>query len=287
MMTRGAHACLATVGDDAYLPGTVVLLSSFLRHNDWFDGDIVVIHGDGLTDAGRSRLVGFPNLRLHRVGGTLEARLASLAAEPRIGQKLTHLYSLEAFNLPDYDWILSLDSDIVCRGSVQDLIAIDAPLVCCPDQSFFWERRRNRRTYAPVRPGGAPDVIPAAFNVGVMRIAPARLRACVYDDLLGQLHPATWADVQTGHSDSVLLNQYFEHAWTQAPEIFNYLVSAGAARYTRPRAALEDAVLVHYLGRPKPWEPAAATEPMQPERRAAFSLWQAADAAARNDGWPA
>lgn len=277
-------ACVATVTDDAYLPGTLVLLSSFLRHNAWFHGHLVVIH-DGLTEDSREQLARFPNLRFHPVGPALETRLAALAALPKVGRKLPHLFSLEAFNLPGYDWILALDSDILCLGNLEPLIEMDAPLVCCPDQSYFWEQVRDRRTYVPMaRPAAvAADIRSITFNVGVMKIAPRRLSPSVFADLVNQVSPGTWADVRTGHTDSVLLNQHFRGAWTQAPDTFNYLISGGMALYTRGRAPLRDAVLLHFLGKPKPWQPeaAAAAHTMDPERRAAFALWDAAWTSAR------
>jgi lipopolysaccharide biosynthesis glycosyltransferase len=119
--------CIATITDDGYLPGTLVLLSSFLRCNPLFRGDIVVIH-DGLSEEGKARLEHFPNLRFHTIASAFKARLAPLSADPHLSRALPRFYSLEAFNLPGYDRILALDSDILCQGSVAELVEMDAAL---------------------------------------------------------------------------------------------------------------------------------------------------------------
>lgn len=263
--------------DAAFLPGTVVLLSSFLRHNPWFTGDIVIIH-DGLPDAARARLQRFPNLRFHAVGAVLKDRLAELAvARPKIAAKLPILRSLEAFNLPGYDWVLKLDSDVLCTGSAAGLAGIDGALLGCPDQAYFRGHVRHPQTYVPqhMSLGAAERVSAMAFNAGILFLRPGRLDPRVYDDLTERVHPDTWLMIRTGHSDSVVLNRHFRGLWTPVPEKYNYMISKDSAHYTRPRCAPSDAVFLHYIGRPKPWdaEAAGAVSAMDAERRFAFELW--------------
>lgn len=272
--------CIATVTDEAFLPGTIVLLSSFLRHNQWFTGDVVIIH-DGLPAAARARLDRFPNVRFHAVGSPLKARLAALAAaRPKLAMKLPNLSSLEAFSLPGYEWVLKLDSDVLCTGSAAGLIDIDGVLLGTPDQAYFRDQVRHRQTYVPQHKSlGAPDKVYAkTFNVGVFLFRPGQLGPHVYADLTDRIHPDTWSLVRTGHSDSVVLNERFRGDWTPLPEEYNYVISRDAARYTRPRIALSEAVFLHYVGRPKPWDAAArsAAPALDAERRLAFDLWDAA-----------
>jgi hypothetical protein len=265
------------VTDAGFLPGTIVLLSSFLRHNPWFTGDIVIIH-DGLPEAARAWLHRFPNLRWHAVGNGLKDRLTALAAaRPTLGVKLPNLCSLEAFNLPGYDWVLKLDSDVLCTGSAAGLAGIDGALLGSPDQAYFRDQVRHRQTYVPQHKSlGSPDTVYAmAFNAGVLFLRPGQLDSRVYADLTERIHPDTWSMVRTGHSDSIVLNEHFRGGWTPLPEKYNYVISRNAVRYTRPRSALGDAVFLHYIGRPKPWDAKAAgsVSTMDAERRFAFELW--------------
>jgi lipopolysaccharide biosynthesis glycosyltransferase len=265
------------VTDEGFLPGTVVLLSSFLHHNPWFIGDIVIIH-DGLPEASRARLDRFPNMRWHAIGNELKDRLTALAAaRPKLAVKLPNLFSLEAFNLPDYEWVLKLDSDVLCTGSAAGLAGIDGALLASPDQAYFRDKVRHRRTYVPQHKSlGAPDKVYAmTFNVGVFLLRPGQLGPRVYADLTERIHEDTWSMVRTGHSDSVVLNEQFRDAWTPLPENYHYVISRDAARYKRERISLSEAVFLHYIGRPKPWQ-AEAAGAIDAERRGAFELWEQA-----------
>jgi lipopolysaccharide biosynthesis glycosyltransferase len=256
-VTQPSEACgLAVVTDAAFLPGTVVLLSSFLHHNPWFSGDIVVIQHD-LPDAARRALARFPNLRFHDVGAPLLERLAAVTmAHPSLAAKAPIFYSLEAFNLPAYDRVLKLDSDMLCRANVSGLLDTDGALLCCPDQPYFRHQVRDPTTYVP-RAGSqaADDILPVTFNAGMLVLSPPRLGRGIYDELLRSVTPETWRDVGTHHTDSVVLNRRFQHAWVRLPDIYNYFISKFTSRYTRRRVPVHEAAFLHFIGRPKPWQP--------------------------------
>jgi lipopolysaccharide biosynthesis glycosyltransferase len=272
---------VTTVTDAVYLPGTIVLLSSFLAHNPWFTGDIVVIH-DGLSEHDRKRLARFPNLRFHPVGAELKARLAAVtAASPLLARKRPNLLSLEVFALAEYDRVLKCDSDILCVGSVAALMDMDGALFCCPDQSYFKDQVRDLQTYAALdrtsaSSSNASDALSVTFNVGVLMISPGRLGPSTYADLVASVQPAAWSDVRTPHSDSVVLNRYFRGAWTQVSNKFNYLILNDTSRHTQAGVRIEDAAMLHFLGRPKPWEPQAdaTADSMDADRRTAIQLWR-------------
>ena len=64
MKSPALKLCLATVTTEAFVPGTLVMLHSFLKVNPWFEGDLVIIH-DGLEPTAHQSLVAcFERLRL-------------------------------------------------------------------------------------------------------------------------------------------------------------------------------------------------------------------------------
>lgn len=268
--------CLATVTDPAFLPGTEMLIASFLHHNSWFDGDIVILHDD-LPAECRERLRQRTPVHFHAAGPELRGRLRALAAaRPGMTSKLPIFLKFESHILP-YTDVLYLDSDILCVGDAADLMAMPGALLCCPDQAYFGGLVRDRSTYVPREPPAQPGSGPAAFgrtfNAGMMLIRPQQLAAGLYDRLLQRITAETWEQVRSGHSDSIVLNTELEHDWIPVSERYNHLLSSRSARYRRVRGTLADAVFLHFLGRPKPWQPYDPSE-LDAERRLAFGLWQ-------------
>lgn len=183
---------------------------------------------------------------------------------------------MESYNLP-YERVLYLDSDILCVGDASGLMRLDDGLLCCPDQSYFREQARDRRSYVPLDKSSPPsraDVFGVTFNAGMMAIRRSVLGPYVYEGLLERVRSETWSSVRTGHTDSVLLNSYFEGGWTQMPERYNYLISNRSAAYVKARTPMAEAVFLHFLGRPKPWQSYDAGS-VDSGRRPAFAMWRA------------
>ena len=82
-------------------------------------------------------------------------------------------------------------------------------------------------------------------------------------------------EVRTGNTDMVVLNRYFEGRWSLLPERYNHFVSASAPTYVRERSPMSEAVFLHFLGRPKPWQAAPLTG-ADARRLRAFAMWEAA-----------
>ena len=273
------RTALVTVSDDRFVPGTLVMASSFLRHNPWFTGDIYVIH-EGLSQEGRGRLARVPRVRTRPVSPRLRARLdALIAARPSLEPRRRVLFSIDAFGFDDYDLVVKVDSDVLCAGSATELVTARGALLACPDRFFFMDKRRDRVTYLPSDPG-TPEpgsTFPPTFNPGVMAIRPGALAPSTFDDLLAALKPESWDGVRTGHADSVILNRHFEGRWTQVSERYNYMIWKEPDRYSRPRVPLDEAVFLHFLPRPKPWEtPERGAGPEERDR--ALAMWDAAAA---------
>lgn len=268
--TLSSRWCVATVTSAAYAAGTQVLFSSFLRHNPWFAGTLVVIHDpqEPPTDVLRR----MPNMRWHPVSDELAARLT---ATEYTTIKAPRFHSLEIFRLGEFDRVLYLDSDVVCTGDARALFDIEGALLCCPDQAHFWGLARDRATYETRQDAlAAPDtVFDRTFNTGVMRLTPALLGASTFGELLGRIETRDWRAIGTGHSVSVVLNDHFSGVWTEVSERYNFLITSGMLNYRRPRGPAADAVFLHFIGRPKPWEPHSRDTIFNDDHRLALDAW--------------
>jgi lipopolysaccharide biosynthesis glycosyltransferase len=276
-----ARLCVATVTDEQYLTGTLVLLSSFLAHNPWFDGDIVVIHA-GLSRAARDRLAAFPSMRFHTVSDALRDRLSALCMQvPHLASHAARFHSLDAFDLP-YETILFLDSDVLCTGNAFDALQLEGELLAAPDLSYWQGRVRHVETFVALderRWPNAGDTLPITFNAGVLVIRPALAGRTVHEDLLALLEPAAFARVRTGHTDQVVLNWYFRDRWTRLPDTLNVLLTPRPISVVRTEPPIEDAVFLHFLAQPKPWQVEAPASPPTTRRALGDARW--------HDAWSA
>lgn len=267
-MTAAPRYALTTVADAAFARGAEVLLDSFLHHNAWFEGDLVVLTDDPAAPPLR-RLDAFPRLLRRPVGTALVRRLDALvAALPALAPRRARFHSLDAFALRGYDRVLYLDADVVCRGDVRPLFETDAALLACPDRSLHEGAARDARTYRKVAPA-TPGVLAAPFNAGVLSLGPALLDGAAHARLLEAVTPEVLAPVTSGHTDQYLLNRLFDDVVTLVDARYNHL----STQTPRP-----DAVLLHVLGRPKPWQAYPLGRRWRTRRRR-WAPWFAAAAA--------
>ena len=280
-----SDVCLVTVATEAFVPGTRVLLGSFLRHHPRFAGDVVVIH-DALSQAAQDRLNAVSDrVRFEPVSAALKDRLARLcAAHPAFARGLEYFYALEAFRLPGYRKVLFYDSDVLVRAPVDDLFEADALLSCCPDRVALGGGRRDARTFEPLPPAdpASPDApgLTDTFNSGFLLFDGRLAEGGCYADLLAMIAPDTWPGPDAPHTDQFLLNRYFAGRHTLISSTYNYLLASTAAIRARESLTPERAKVLHFNDPVKPWAPDAllrwgwAHPTHAPPRY--FTLWGAA-----------
>ena len=261
MPVHDPDTCLFTVTTDRFVPGTLVMLGTFLEHHPRFGGDVVIVH-DGLPEALRRALAGsFGRVRFEPVSGELQARLERLAALPVFHNRLPNFYFLEAFRLGGYRKMLYFDSDLLFRAPIDELFDSGEALLCC-------------RTWAS---DGEDVASTGTFNGGFL-IMDGRLpgERC-YADLLAMLSPELWLDTGSPHTDQLLLNRYFAGRQTLVSSTYNYLLRSAGAIRAREGIDAESAKVLHFNLRIKPWMTDAMLHWLQgdPARkpRPAFGLW--------------
>ena len=271
MPAHDRDACLFTVTTERFVPGTLVMLHSFLEHHPRFGGDVVIVH-DGLPEALRRALAGsFGRVRFEPVSGELQARLERLAALPVFRNRLPNFYFLEAFRLGGYRKMLYCDSDLLFRTPIGELLESEEVLLCCRDRVSL----SAGEGVGGAREGGAGPM--ETFNGGFLVIdGRLRGRRC-YADLLAMLSPEVWLDTGSPHTDQLLLNRYFAGRQTLVSSTYNYLL--GSARAIRAREGLDagSAKVLHFNLRIKPWMTDAMLRWLQGDRDhappPAFGLW--------------
>jgi len=273
-MSLPDDATLATVTTADYLPGTLVLIESFLAQHPGFPGRIAVIHS-GDPGPIRSALAAHDaQLVLHPVGADLADRLQVLGgALPDLRPRLARFHSLEAFRLSGPGPVLFCDSDVLVQAPLGGLVQADAPLVACGDLCHRAGQGRDAESFAPVPPPATPGprTIAQPFNAGVMVIGAGLRDGQDFVALADLVTPDILAKIVTGHTDQAVLNRHFRGPHRLADPRYNCLLAGRSdAAAVRDVAA---AALVHFNGPQKPWHPGSALAGPSPAWAAAYRAW--------------
>jgi hypothetical protein len=255
LTSRSGH-CLLTITDDGFIDGTEMLVFSFLRHNPWFEGRILVLAGGPLGEASKARLRAQADIEFIAPGADLDARVASLTqAIPALKRAGPRFASLEAFGLVDFERVVYIDSDAFVTGDLSPLFFDHRPLLASPDGSRYDEllgdldgaREANRQRYGVA--------LSACFNSGVLSIGGDCLQRHVRDALVASIDPDFWRGVETvGWTDQLILNRHFAGRATLLDGRWNYMPILEAKIRRAHRLHCFDARIVHMAGRCKPWE---------------------------------
>ena len=267
MMPGTSDVCLFTVATERFVPGTLVMIGTFLKHHPGFDGDVVVVQ-DGLSAASRAMLqAAFGRLRFEAVSPEMKDRVERLDTVRHLFRYRTaSLYSLEAFRLTGYRKVLCCDSDLLFQGCIAELFDSTEALLCCGDRWFLRGQALDAATGLPVpepgraaaagdgaRPAGGRPVLERTFNAGFL-LVDARLRGeAPYSDLLDMVSPESWRDFQATNTDQWILNRYFAGRQTLVSWTYNYLLPEAAAIRAREGLDPGRAKVLHYVAFPKPW----------------------------------
>lgn len=126
------HVALVTALDDAFLEYGRVMLASVLKHNPWFDGDVVVLGNSELSplsEASRRKLKEIvPRVQFREIDAAPYRKYFAEAP------KHLHpaLLKLATFSLDGYDRVVFIDSDILCLGDIRALFTTNAAFAACP-----------------------------------------------------------------------------------------------------------------------------------------------------------
>ena len=247
---------IATITDEHFIKGTMVLLYSFLQKNSWFKGDIILI-SDSLLLEHKKQLSSFPNVKFKKIGEELLKRLEMLCAYfPNYKSIHRRFFSIEAFNLVEYEKVLYLDSDILCCASAEDFFSQkEYPLIAAPDFQYYLNKLREKETFIPVEQTNKhqSNTFKKVFNSGVMLVNNRLLEEATYIELLKLLTPIFYKNLQTSHTDQFLLNHFFEGKVKFSDYRYNFLLHAKEAITLKERPNLEQLVFIHYSKKNKPW----------------------------------
>ncbi|MEP5152709.1 glycosyltransferase [Planktotalea sp.] len=267
---------LATVSSSSFLPGTMVLLHSFLQHNSWFDGDLVIIHHD-LSDKEQEQLQArFDRVKFIRPRQTLSDNIDRLTrALPNLEAQTAQFHSIEVIGLIEYDRVLFCDSDLLILSSLQTLFSMPQPLLCCGDGSFYRGNPRHTGSFVEMDASASNAGFAHAFNAGFMLMDRSIRTLENLNALIKKLDPAHWQGNATGHTDQLLFNVHFDGLQHLLGAEYNYVLRHRKEILKHSGLDIDDAKVLHFNGAAKPWNPAGMHRLIQRDSalQAAAKLW--------------
>ncbi|MDF3057824.1 MAG: polysaccharide pyruvyl transferase [Rariglobus sp.] len=237
------RTALCTVLNDDFVPGFAVLVHSLKQRHPGLNLPFIIIHNRKLAPLSKesrelvSRL--YSNVRYHeaddsRYGTVWANRDEHLHTPERLKPAF---FILEAFALDEFDRVVTLDSDMICTGSLTALFEHAAP--------FAATRSLNYKTGKPLD----------YFNTGVMVIGRLHLTGETYQALLNHRISPDY-NARKGKADQAILNDYFPIEQVCAlDEAFN------VTKRKYPDTAFnqinelltENLRILHFVGE-KPWQ---------------------------------
>ena len=252
MSTADINSLISVTSRD-YLPGTAVMLHSFIRTNPWFDGDILLLQDD-LEDTDKDRLstafdrVSFPDISLE-----LTRSIDALtAAHTHLKSRTRRFFSLEAF-APHYAGTnLFCDGDMLFCGDISGFVEHSGALVACGDRAQIEGHGRNPDTLQENEAGSIAGDF-ASFNAGLMLIRPEARKPESWGQILSLLDPQRWNAVASTHTDQAVLNRAFGRNVSIAPPEFNFLVGHAARLRATNNLTAKNSNVLHFNNATKPW----------------------------------
>lgn len=147
--------------DDGYMKYGYTMVSSFLKHNPWFDGDIVVLCDDEICKFSDRNLEKLKNLnrniniyRHFADYNKYEYFVKRFYEKLYLKHYCKAFYKYECFNLRGYDRVVFYDADIMVVGDVKELFFNDKDLIFTEDNFDFLKSDFYKFTNERISSGG-------------------------------------------------------------------------------------------------------------------------------------
>ena len=253
---RSSNYAVVTICTPNFIPGTMVMIYSYLKYNEWYKGDFVILV-DKVTDDMNKYLSYLPNVKFRQVGKEILRRAEKVSRADKTGKVFkSHFYSLELFNIPNYEKLFYVDSDMLILGSFLELFRIDAPMICAGDSFFYKDQLREGPSYNRYIPKAGEDTTKYwgdNFNAGLILFDRSMATPKHYRELTEMIKTGGYTSQAMRLQDQMIQNIYFRGQYTLISSKYNYRLGIADQILEKDNVRLEDAVVIHYTARKKPW----------------------------------
>lgn len=231
-----------------YFRGTAVAVSSFIKNNKWFAGDIIIYTADDLTHEEETLLTSLYkfviikkiDISTYDCLKEKKSKFTFYESEEYFNSLISNsFYKFEAFTETDYDKVMFIDSDIVIIGSVHTLFCNDADLIFSIDTEA-------RRFDFDIKPRNNEYINSGIFVVGkryLSHLTKEKLLSFYIDtdfSVISDMNPYAGR-----YCDQDVFSMYFANSMCICSNKFNckFFFYDGNAETTA----------IHFIGENKPW----------------------------------
>ena len=276
--TKAERYALVTVSTPAFLPGTAVMLRSFLDHNPWFSGDVILLTDEVVPEL-RDSLTAIYPVQFRLIGEAI------LRNGERVRRAVTdrailpvRFFAMELFAIEGYDRLLYLDSDVLVRADCRPLFERRELLVAAGDGFHYRDKVRTGPDYRPHKLRwwqSRKNYWGGLFNAGIVSLDGAFPGPANYRALADMIDPKYFSHGVRRFHNQKLLNIYFKGKATLMPADWNYRLGMADHILEKDGVRFEDAKIIHYTAKRKPWMPEQAEGRLAAggDYQTAFQLW--------------
>ncbi|MBR9919612.1 MAG: hypothetical protein GYB31_02160 [Bacteroidetes bacterium] len=248
---------IITVTTPTFLPGSLVAIHSFLRHNAWFKGDVIVL-ANQMEPRFQRFFHLFPNIRIEQISQEVIDRTEKVSERfPQFQRRKAQFYSLDLARFTEYDKLLFFDSDVLFRGDVSEVFAQKDRMLACGDGFYYKDKWRDPVSYNVI-PKTADisgrEVWTDNFNAGFMVFDGSLLREKHHPQLVHQIDHDLFGSVDTNHSDQLILNRHFKKDYRIISGKYNFRLGIEDRLAEKDGISYQEARMIHFTSRRKPWE---------------------------------
>jgi lipopolysaccharide biosynthesis glycosyltransferase len=241
--------CLATLSDKEYWPGTKAMLNSFLYHNPWFKGDIVIITNDNRITKKISR---FTDAKIIPPSEKLCAAIEDLCHQlPYYKSIKSRLHLFEIFNLTTYNQVIYSDSDIIFRDSMHSNELFKHSFSAVKDPWHYRGFSREKKTFnkIPLTKTDQHNCFTNFFNSGLVCLSKESINPSNYHQLIDNITPEFYRSIQDNTIDEPIINTVFENKISELPLYLNC-----PTHLIAEHIADKNVKALHFTGNNKPWK---------------------------------
>ncbi len=248
---------LVTVLNDDFLIGAEMMVYSFLQHNSWFKGEVILLVETPKPElAERFKFVN--HLKIEPVSSVLLDKVDALCQKNKaFCYNRPAFFVLEMFRMETYQQLLYVDADVIFQGDVMSLFENPEPFTAVRDGISYQDGCRKINSYSTTQPNPS-DLKPEerwfnTFNSGLFVVHQSLINQKIYTDLINLIEVETYEKFGGSLDDQFLLNIYFKDQYKHISGIFNYRMQIGKEMKKKDEFSFQEVKVLHFTGTIKPW----------------------------------